>query len=51
VLVPLATAVFLIGVTPAPAYPIAFWVTFVALVVVGLRDGPPGPPEPSAAPA
>jgi hypothetical protein len=52
VLVPLATAVFLIGVTPAPAYPIAFWVTLVALVVVGLRDGPPAPePEPSAAPA
>ncbi len=41
-LVPLATAVFLIGVTPAPAYPIAFWVTLVALVVVGLREGPPG---------
>jgi len=40
--------VFLIGITPAPAYPIAFWVTLVALVVVGLRDGPP---EPSAAPA
>jgi alpha-1,2-mannosyltransferase len=48
VLVPLATAVFLIGITPAAAYPIAFWVTLVALVVVGLRDGPP---EPSAAPA
>ena len=52
VLVPLATAVFLIGLTPAPAYPIAFWVTLVALVVVGLRDGAPErPPQPSAAPA
>jgi alpha-1,2-mannosyltransferase len=49
-LVPLATAVFLIGITPAPAYPIAFWVTLVALALVGLRDGPPAP-EPSAAPA
>ena len=45
VLVPLATAVFLIGVTPAPAYPIAFWVTLVALVVVGLREGPRGRPS------
>jgi len=52
VLVPLATAVFLIGITPAAAYPIAFWVTLVALVVVGLREGPPATaPEPSAAPA
>jgi alpha-1,2-mannosyltransferase len=49
VLVPLATAVFLIGVTPASAYPIAFWVTLVALVVIGLRDGPPGRPSESAA--
>ena len=24
------------------AYPIAFWVTLVALVLVGLREGPPG---------
>ena len=45
VLVPLATAVFLIGVTPAPAYPIAFWVTLVALVVVGLGEGPPARPS------
>jgi hypothetical protein len=47
-LVPLATAVFLIGITPAPAYPIAFWVTLIALVVVGLREGPPGPSTESA---
>jgi hypothetical protein len=45
VLVPLATAVFLIGITPAPAYPIAFWVTLVALVVIGLREGPPARPS------
>ncbi len=49
VLVPLATAVFLIGVTPAPAYPIAFWVTLVALVVIGLREGPPQRRSESAA--
>lgn len=41
VLVPLATAVFLIGLTPAAAYPLSFWVTLVALVVVGLREGRP----------
>jgi alpha-1,2-mannosyltransferase len=48
VLVPLATAVFLIGLTPPAAYPIAFWVTLLALVGVGLRGGRPADP---AAPA
>ncbi len=48
VLVPLSAAVFLIGVTPAAAYPIAFWVTLIAVVVAGLREArgqePPGSP-------
>jgi hypothetical protein len=49
--VPLATAVFVIGITPAAAYPIVFWVTLVGLVIVGLREGRPAPSAVSAAPA
>ena len=39
VLVPLSAAVFLVGVTPVAAYPIAFWVTLIAVVLVGMREG------------
>jgi hypothetical protein len=37
VLIPLATAVPIIGFTPHVAYPLAYWVTLIALVVVGSR--------------
>jgi alpha-1,2-mannosyltransferase len=39
VLVPLATSTVLIGVNPPATYPAAFWVTLLAVVWVGLRDG------------
>jgi hypothetical protein len=42
-LVPLAAAVFLIGVTPPIAYPIAFWVVLIGLAAVGLREGADDP--------
>ena len=38
-LVPLATSILLITVTPAAAYPIAFWVVIAGLALVGLREG------------
>ena len=38
VLVPLATAMPLVGITPGIAYPTLFWVVLVAVLVVGLRD-------------
>ncbi len=41
VLIPLVTAVPLIGITPPIVYPVAFYVTLVATLVVGLRR--PGP--------
>jgi Glycosyltransferase family 87 len=37
VLIPLATAVPIIGFTPHIAYPLAYWVTLIAVVVVGYR--------------
>jgi hypothetical protein len=37
-LVPLATSVVLIGITPAVVYPIAFWVTLLMVVLVGRSD-------------
>ena len=36
-LIPLATAVPLVGVTPAIAYPMVFWVALLAVLVVGIR--------------
>jgi hypothetical protein len=50
VLIPLVTAVPLIGVTPPIAYPIAFYVTLVATLVVGLRRAGPGQAEPPRRP-
>ncbi len=38
VLVPLATATLLVGITPGIAYPILFWVVLIAIVWAGLRD-------------
>jgi hypothetical protein len=38
--VPLASAVFVIGVTPPIAYPTAFWVTLLAVAAVAIRERP-----------
>jgi hypothetical protein len=38
VLVPLATSVPLLGISPAVAYPIVFWVTLIAVVWLGRRE-------------
>ena len=40
-IVPLALGIVVIGVTPAAAYPIAFWATLLGLAALGLRDGRP----------
>jgi alpha-1,2-mannosyltransferase len=40
VAVPLASAVFVIGVTPPIAYPTAFWVTLLAVAAVAIRERP-----------
>jgi alpha-1,2-mannosyltransferase len=39
VAIPLATAVFVIGLTPPIAYPAAFWVALVAVALDGRRTG------------
>ncbi len=39
ILVPLATATVLVGVTPGIAYPVAFWVTLLAVTWEGVRSG------------
>ena len=36
-LIPLATAVPLVSITPAFAYPLVFWLTLLAVFVVGIR--------------
>ena len=36
-IIPLATAVPVIGITPAIVYPIAFWGTLLAVLLVGIR--------------
>jgi alpha-1,2-mannosyltransferase len=53
VLIPLVTAWPLVGLTPPIAYPLAFWVTLVAVVVVGARAEREAPETPgtSATPA
>jgi hypothetical protein len=38
-LVPLATATFLVGITPGIAYPIVFWVVLLAVTYEGLSAG------------
>ena len=38
--IPLATSIFIIGIAPPVAYPIAFWVALVAVLSVGLREQP-----------
>ena len=38
--IPLATSIFVIGIAPPVAYPIAFWVALVAVLAVGLRERP-----------
>jgi alpha-1,2-mannosyltransferase len=40
-IVPLALGIFVIGVTPPAAYPIAFWAMLLGLTALGLRDGRP----------
>ena len=35
--IPLVTATPLIGLTPLAAYPIAFWATLLAVLIVGIR--------------
>jgi alpha-1,2-mannosyltransferase len=37
-LIPLATATVLVGITPAIAYPVLFWVTLLAVARLGIRD-------------
>ena len=39
VVVPLATATPLVGISPPLAYPVAFWVTLGAVAWLGLREG------------
>jgi hypothetical protein len=36
-IIPLATAVPLVAVTPAIVYPVAFWLTLLAVLMVGVR--------------
>jgi hypothetical protein len=38
VLIPIATSVPLVGISPPAAYPVAFWVTLIAVVVAGRSD-------------
>ena len=47
VLIPLATAWPLIGLTPPILYPLAFWITLVAVVVVGARAEREAPETPA----
>jgi hypothetical protein len=49
VLVPLSSAVFLIGVTPPIAYPLAFWIAMATVAIVGLRKREAEPAAPMAA--
>jgi alpha-1,2-mannosyltransferase len=42
VAIPLSAAVFLIGITPPIAYPAAFWLTLLAVLAVGVREGGDG---------
>jgi hypothetical protein len=48
-LVPLATSIFLVGVTPAAVYPLSFALTLVVVLVVR-ADAAPGSPERHLAP-
>jgi alpha-1,2-mannosyltransferase len=47
VLIPLVTAWPLVGLTPPIVYPLAFWVTLVAVVVVGARAEREAPETPA----
>lgn len=47
--IPLASSVFLIGFTPPAAYPIAFWLTLIAVAAIGFARRPDGVPQPAAA--
>ncbi|MDP9482889.1 MAG: DUF2029 domain-containing protein [Chloroflexota bacterium] len=46
VVIPLVSSVFTIGLTPAAAYPIVFWLTLIALVWFGRRSRSPSPVGP-----
>jgi hypothetical protein len=46
VLIPLATAWPLVNITPPIVYPLAFWITLVAVVVVGARARREAPATP-----
>jgi alpha-1,2-mannosyltransferase len=37
-LIPLVTSTFLLGVNPPASYPVAFWVTLIAVLWQGMRD-------------
>jgi Glycosyltransferase family 87 len=36
--IPLATSIFIIGISPPIAYPIEFWVALMAVLTIGLRE-------------
>jgi hypothetical protein len=42
--IPLATSILVIDVTPPVVYPLAFWVTLVGVIAVGLREAATGSP-------
>jgi alpha-1,2-mannosyltransferase len=46
--IPLATSVVLVGLIPGAVYPLAYWVTIVALLVEGRRAAGPSPRAGSA---
>jgi hypothetical protein len=45
VVIPLTSTVLTIGLTPPAAYPIAFWLTLIALVWFGVRTRSESEPE------
>lgn len=49
--IPLVSAWPLVGVTPPAAYPVAFWVTLVAVAIAGRARREPGAPRWATAPA
>jgi alpha-1,2-mannosyltransferase len=50
VAIPLATSIFVIDLAPPAAYPIAFWVALLGIVMLGLRDAATSRP-PSVTPS
>jgi Glycosyltransferase family 87 len=50
VLIPLTTSVLIFGITPHVAYPLAYWITLIAVVAVGRRARTISPPATTSAP-